>query len=138
MDTTGKVLLSLGIVFLVGSIAVYYVLSKIGPRGSVLAAGGILFVAGLALGSSNPPYREVLAFSGVLRLVGFIGLILGLLDAARSRRKGRPGSGERLGPGHPPGARPAPLPLESCPHCEMCVVRNPDGTCPECSKKIVT
>ncbi|MGD0897263.1 MAG: hypothetical protein ABR915_05460 [Thermoguttaceae bacterium] len=83
MDTFGKIGLGIAAVAVVAALVGFYVLSRKGPRGAVLAAAGVLYFLGLQIqpGTSRELYLAV----GVLRMTGFIGGILGIIDLMRKR-----------------------------------------------------
>ena len=85
MDTTGKIFLGITIVSVVCALIGFYVLSKKGPRGSVLGVAAVLYVLGRSIPAAD--IRELRLIAGILSFTGFIGGILGLIDLFRGRSK---------------------------------------------------
>ncbi len=83
IDTTGKIYLGIAIAAITCAVVGFCVLSKKGPRYSVLIAAAILFICGMSI----PPNRsrELHLLEGILRLSGTIGGILGIIDLIRKR-----------------------------------------------------
>ena len=82
--TYGVVLVALCIVLVVGGLVVFWLISKRTPRGTVLGIAAAIWLASwLAEGIQ---IREVLALSGAVRLLGFAGMILGIIDGLRRRK----------------------------------------------------
>jgi membrane protease YdiL (CAAX protease family) len=73
----------LAIVFgaVLAAIGVYWVLSRLGPRGAVLVLAATLYLVGFA--AELTPWRKLAGPFGILRLVGGIGMILGATDLVR-------------------------------------------------------
>lgn len=76
----------------------------------------------------------MLFLAGILKLIGFTGGILGVIDLIRKRPA--PPRTEavnvELADRH---AREQPLALEQCPTCHTMVTRGSDGMCPVCRGK---
>jgi hypothetical protein len=80
----GVILLTFAIVFIVGGLVVLWLISCKAPKGAVLAIAAAIYCAGLGLAGVR--VREVLMFSGALRMLGFAGGILGIVDLIRKRK----------------------------------------------------
>ena len=83
MDTTGKIYLGITIGAIICAIVGFWLLSKKGPRYSVLIAAAVLFICGMSIPPNNS--RELHLLEGILRLSGTIGGILGIIDLIRKR-----------------------------------------------------
>ena len=85
MDDIGKVYLVLTIAVLLGSFVALWLISKKTPKGTVLGICVLLYI----LGSSIDPgkHRELHLLTGLFKMVGFFGGILGLIDLFRNRGK---------------------------------------------------
>ena len=77
----GFVLLAFAIVFILGGLAVLWLVSKKAPKGTVLAIAAGIYVAGLAIGGIR--VREIVMLAGALKMLGFTGGILGVVDLLR-------------------------------------------------------
>ena len=80
----GSVLLAFTIVFIVGGVVALWLIARRTPKGTVLAIAAAMYVASWAL--SGIRVREVLMLVGLLRMLGFAGGILGILDLLRKRK----------------------------------------------------
>ena len=83
MDTTGKIYIAVVVATMIGAVVGFYFLSKKGPRGSVLIAAVVLFFCGMSI--PNNTSRELHLLEGILRLTGFVGGILGIVDLLRKK-----------------------------------------------------
>jgi len=83
-DNYRTVLLCLAIVgVVIGLVALWFV-SRCCPKGTVLGIAAILYIASWQMDDSN--VREVRLLVGVMRMLGFAGLILGVIDMLRKRK----------------------------------------------------
>ena len=89
--TYTTVLMALGLASVLGGLVGFWLISRFAPRGSVLMIAAILYGISWPLGSV--PIREVRLLCGCLRMLGFIGLILGILDILRKRKAHAPSGG---------------------------------------------
>jgi hypothetical protein len=80
----GAVLAVMIILFVLGGLLGLWVLSRKAPKGVVLAIAVGIWLAGAAIGGVRT--REARGASGALKLLGFSGAILGIVDVVRSRR----------------------------------------------------
>lgn len=80
----GSVLLVFAIVILVGGVVAFWLIAKRTPKGTVLAIAAAMYVASWVL--SDIRVREVLMLVGLLRMLGFAGGILGIIDLLRKRK----------------------------------------------------
>ncbi len=83
MDTTGIIFVGITIAAIIVAIVGFYVLARLGPRGAVLLVAALLFLCGMLIPDNNS--RELNLLEGILRLTGFIGGILGIIDLARKK-----------------------------------------------------
>ncbi|MFT3685438.1 MAG: hypothetical protein QM783_11005 [Phycisphaerales bacterium] len=74
------------IVFIVIGLTGLYLIGRRAPRGTVFVIAMLLIMLGLAIPSS--PVRELLLLRGGLRMTGVIGLLLGVIELVRRRRRG--------------------------------------------------
>lgn len=80
----GTILLASAIVFIVGGLVAMYLISKVTPRGTVLfVAIGVFALSWMFQGATT---RELLVLSGATRLLGFVGIALGIVDLVRKRK----------------------------------------------------
>ena len=80
----GNFLLAFAIAFVVGGLVLLWVVSRMAPKGTVLAIAVGIYVAGLALAGIR--IREVVLLTGALKMLGFAGGILGIVDLVRDRK----------------------------------------------------
>jgi hypothetical protein len=80
----GTILLAFAIVFILGGLVVLWLVSKKAPKGTVLAIAAVIYCAGLALAGIR--VREIVLLTGTLKMLGFAGGILGIVDLVRKRR----------------------------------------------------
>ncbi len=80
----GVILLTLAIVFIVGGLVVLWLISRKAPKGTVLAIAAVIYFLGLRLASVR--VREVVMLTGALKMLGFAGGILGIVDLVRKRK----------------------------------------------------
>jgi hypothetical protein len=88
IDTTGKIFLGIAIVSIVCAVISFYFLSKKGPRGAVLGVAAVIYFVGISIPTGN--IRELHLIAGVLKLTGFIGGILGLVDLFKGGSRTNP------------------------------------------------
>jgi hypothetical protein len=102
-DNYGIVLLTTSIVFVVGALIALWLLSKKLPKGGSLGLAAAAYVAGWCAGSAAEEShgRELYAVAGALKMVGFIGIILGVVDLVRNC-KSVPGSDASTSDSPPP------------------------------------
>ena len=81
-------LLAVGVIIVVGGLVVLWLVSKRTPRGTVLAISAGIWAITFIM--PRPASREMLVISGALRLLGFAGGILGVVDLLRRREKDQP------------------------------------------------
>jgi hypothetical protein len=70
---------------LVGASIVYWTISRFAPRGAVLGVAVLLYAMGQGIGTLDTGVRMVVLAAGVLKMSGFLGVILGILDLVRKR-----------------------------------------------------
>jgi len=80
----GFALLGFAIVFFLGGLVALWLVSKMAPKGTVLAIAAVIYMASFPL--AQIPIREIIGLSGVLRMLGFAGGILGIVDLLRNRK----------------------------------------------------
>ncbi len=80
----GTILLVCAIVFILGGIIVLWLISRVAPKGAILAIPAGIYCAGLALASIR--VREIVMLTGALKMLGFIGGIGGIVDYIRTRK----------------------------------------------------
>jgi hypothetical protein len=83
-ETYHTVLLVVGIFVLICGPIALYVLSRLTPKGTVLVVSAVIYVASWSFESARG--REALLMTGFVRMLGFAGLILGIIDLVRKRR----------------------------------------------------
>lgn len=89
MDGVGNAFLIIVILAIMGAIAVFWVLSRQAPRGTVLAVAAGIYIVGVVMSPGST--RVMVGIAGLLKLIGFIGGILGLIDLLRKRGDSREG-----------------------------------------------
>jgi hypothetical protein len=82
-ENYGTVLLVLGIGGAIAGFVVLWLVSKRSPKGTVLVIAVVLYVASWQIGDSR--LREMRLLCGVMRMLGFAGGILGVIDLLRTR-----------------------------------------------------
>jgi hypothetical protein len=87
MDGFGTTFLIIAVLAIVGAITVFWVLSRQAPRGAVLAVAVGIYIAGVM--TSPGSTRVMVGVAGLLKFIGFIGGILGLVDLLRKRSDSR-------------------------------------------------
>ena len=90
MDPFGQVFLVVSIVAVVAALVGFWFLSRRGPHGSVLAVAAALYIASYAFDPGRS--RELVGLAGILRITGFVGGILGVIDLVRRPRDSADGS----------------------------------------------
>jgi hypothetical protein len=81
----GTILLVVAIAAIVIAIALMWIISRHAPRGTLLTIAVIVYIASYILIPATR-VREMLLLQGTTRLIGFIGIVLGLIDAFRKRK----------------------------------------------------
>ncbi len=81
----GVILLAFAIMFVLGGLVVLWLVSRKASKGTVLAIAVGIYVAGLALASIR--VREIMVLSGALKMLGFAGGILGIVDLVGKRKR---------------------------------------------------
>lgn len=84
MDTTEKTYLAISIAALVAMLVIFRLVAKRTPRGTLLALGICLWIVGQSLAPGTT--RPMRLTCGLLMASGFVGGLMGLLDAARPRK----------------------------------------------------
>ena len=80
----GTILLVFAIVLILGGLVVLWLVSRRAPKGAVLAIAAAIYCAGLSLASIR--VREIIMLTGALKMLGFAGGILGVVDLVRRRK----------------------------------------------------
>ncbi len=80
----GFILLAFAVVLVLGGLAVLWLVSRKVPKGVVLGIAAGIYVAGLSLAGIR--LREIIMLSGALKMLGFTGGILGIVDLVRKRK----------------------------------------------------
>lgn len=86
-DTYGMILLGVYAGIVLGGLVVLWLISRVSPRGTVLAIAVGLYVIGAALAATS--VREIVGLAGALKMLGFAGGILGIADLIRKRHAGK-------------------------------------------------
>lgn len=81
----GALLLAVGSLIILGGLVILFIVSKRVPKGTVLAIAVGVYAASYQLEGLR--IREVVMLKSVLRMLGFAGIILGIIDL---RRKSKP------------------------------------------------
>jgi len=81
----GTILLLVAIAAIVIAIALMWIISRHAPRGTLLTIAAVLYLASYIL-IPDTRVREMRLLQGTMRLIGFIGIVLGLFDAFRKRK----------------------------------------------------
>lgn len=63
----------------------YWAVSRVAPRGTVLGIAVVLYALGQGLDTLDAGVRIVSFASGILKMSGFLGIILGAVDLLRKR-----------------------------------------------------
>jgi len=87
-ESYGNALLIFAVTLIVGGLIALYAISRFTPKGTVLAIAAVIYVASWSL--EGVKSREGLVLSGSMRMLGFAGGLLGIIDLLRKRRP-RPG-----------------------------------------------
>lgn len=77
------VLMGFAVFFILGGLVALWVISKIAPKGTVLAIAGAIYVA--SWGLDNVRIREITLLVGAMRMLGFAGGLLGIIELVRNR-----------------------------------------------------
>lgn len=83
-ESYGAILLASAIVLLLGGLVVLWFVSRNSPKGIALLLAAGIYCAGLSLADTR--LREVVMLSGSLKMLGTIGVVLGLVDLVRKRK----------------------------------------------------
>lgn len=83
-ENYGMVLLCLGIVGVVAGLIVLWLVSRRTPKGTVLVIAIVLYSLSWQIGDSR--VREMRLLSGTMRMLGFGGGIIGIIDLLRKRK----------------------------------------------------
>jgi hypothetical protein len=83
MDGFGTTFLIIVVLAIAGAITVFWVLSRQAPRGTVLAVAVGIYIAGVMMSPGST--RLLVGVAGLLKFVGFIGGLLGIVDLVRKR-----------------------------------------------------
>lgn len=81
-------LLIVAVILFMGGLVAIWLVSRWTPRGTVLAISAAIYAITWIM--PHPSSREVLVLSGALRLLGFAGIILGIIGLVRKRKSNRP------------------------------------------------
>ncbi len=82
------VLLGIGLTILIGGFVALFLLSRRSPKGTVLVVAIMIWAFGASVAAIRE--REMLMIGGSLKLLGFTGTILGIVDLVRRRRRPEP------------------------------------------------
>jgi hypothetical protein len=82
-DSYRIILLTAGILFVLGGLAMLYFISKRTPKGTALGLAFAIYLASWTIQGTH--VREILVLTGTMRMLGFAGIILGLVDTVRKR-----------------------------------------------------
>jgi hypothetical protein len=88
MGSSAQVFLVLAIASFGAAIVGFWFLSRRGPRGAVLAVAVVLYVISWMIPQGQS--RKLNGVSGLIRMIGFTGGILGIVDLVRKPRQRRP------------------------------------------------
>ena len=88
-DAYGVFLLVLGIVITLAMVVGLYFLSRIMPKGVVFGIAIALYVVARMIPADNVT-REVHAIAGTLQLAAVVGVILGLIDLFKGKKREKP------------------------------------------------
>ncbi len=83
MDTFGTVFVVVAIVVVILAAIGFWYLSRYAPRGAVLVVALAMYAAGVVLVAGES--RVMHGISGLLKLTGILGIILGILDLFQKR-----------------------------------------------------
>jgi hypothetical protein len=83
----GYVLLAFALLLVLAGMVLLWLLSRNAPKGTVLLIAIAVYCGGLALAGIS--VREIVMLSGALKMLGFAGGILGIVDILRRRAKSR-------------------------------------------------
>ena len=83
MDPSGAIFLTVAIVVIVVALVGLWFISRVTPRGIVLLISAVLYVLGIALTFGEARFMQ--GASGILKLTGFAGAILGVVDLVKKR-----------------------------------------------------
>ncbi len=79
-----QLLLAFAIVFILGGLVALWLISRSTARGTVLGIAAVIYLFGVAFAVVR--IREVMLLSGALKMLGFAGGILGIVDLVRRRK----------------------------------------------------
>src|SRR5213082_402939 len=83
MDSFGTVFLVIAVMVIIAASVGFWFLSRVAPKGVVLATGVALYVVGVFLTFDES--RLMHGVAGLLKFTGFVGVVLGLVDLFRKR-----------------------------------------------------
>ncbi|MCE9544077.1 MAG: hypothetical protein K8T25_00915 [Planctomycetia bacterium] len=83
MDSYGQVLLVISAVVIICGLVGLWIISRYAPKGTVLAISAAMYVASWGIDTNH--VRELVLICGLMRLLGFVGGILGIFDLVRKR-----------------------------------------------------
>ena len=90
MDTFGQIFIVVAILVIVAGGIGFWTLSRYAPKGIALGVAAVLYVLSFLIGDGGS--REMHGALGMLRMLGFMGGILGLIDLVRGPRDRTPRS----------------------------------------------
>ena len=76
--------LILGICVLIGGIVLLWLISKRAPNGTILVISLLVYIATYTI--DEIPNREIRLLSGAFRMLGVLGIIMGLIDVIRRHK----------------------------------------------------
>lgn len=82
-DNRRFVLMAMAVAIIVGGLVALFLISKKTPKGTVLAIAAVIYFVSWSV---DGHFRETLVLRGSLRMLGFAGGILGIIDLVRKRR----------------------------------------------------
>lgn len=91
----GIILLAGAVMIVLGGLVVLWLISRTAPKGAVLVIAVGIWIFGMML--SDIRIREIMLFSGAMKMLGIAGGILGIIDLVRKRKSKRRQSAEIKG-----------------------------------------
>ncbi len=83
-----KILLATAVAIILIGIVAFYFVSRRYQRGAVLGVAVVIYLSGTMI--REPEMREMMMLQGSLKMLGFIGIVLGIVDLVRRRNEKRP------------------------------------------------
>jgi hypothetical protein len=83
-DVADDIVLAVGAILLVVGIAGAWLIPRFTPKGTLLAIAAVLYIASSMIEPGDD--RARLALVGLLRMLGLIGGVLGIVDLLRKRK----------------------------------------------------